>query len=213
MTARRVVLWRHGRTAWNAEGRFQGQSDVPLDELGQAQAAAAARRLAALRPDRLVASDLSRARRTADALAGLTGLPVGEDARLRETWAGRWEGLLTAEIRERHGAEYARWRWGSADMPAGGGETRTEVAARMTAVVEEVAATLPDRRLAVLVTHGGGARLAIALLLGLPPDRWGGVGGLGNAAWSVLELRDPGGWTLLEHNAGTLPEPVTIVEG
>ena len=65
MSGRRVVLWRHGRTAWNATNRFQGQTDVPLDEVGVLQGERAARNLATLKPDLIVSSDLGRARTTA----------------------------------------------------------------------------------------------------------------------------------------------------
>ena len=67
------MLWRHGQTQWNVEGRFQGQSDIPLDEAGEAQAQRAARLLAGLRPDLIVSSDLLRASATAAPLARLTG--------------------------------------------------------------------------------------------------------------------------------------------
>ena len=70
----RLIVWRHGNTDWNAANRVQGQTDVPLNELGRDQARAAAPLLAALRPDAIVASDLSRAAETAAALAALTGL-------------------------------------------------------------------------------------------------------------------------------------------
>lgn len=74
--ARRLVIWRHGRTAWNLEHRFQGQTDVPLDEVGVAQAKAAARMLMALRPQIIVSSNLSRARDTAAPLAAACGLEI-----------------------------------------------------------------------------------------------------------------------------------------
>src|SRR5690606_19337304 len=80
----RLILWRHGQTAWNVTGRVQGQTDVDLDETGVAQAAATAPRVAQYRPDLIVSSDLRRAARTAAALADVTGLPVEYDARLRE---------------------------------------------------------------------------------------------------------------------------------
>ena len=103
----RLVLWRHGQTAWNAERRFQGQSDIPLDEAGQAQAERAARLLAGLRPDLIVSSDLIRATGTAAPLARLTGLDVILDKDLRERHGGGWEGLTDAEIRARYPAEHA----------------------------------------------------------------------------------------------------------
>ena len=79
---RRLVLWRHGRTEWNAQHRFQGQTDVPLDEVGQAQAHRAAEVLARLEPTTIVASDLLRTRQTAAALAQVTGLTVQHDPQL-----------------------------------------------------------------------------------------------------------------------------------
>jgi glucosyl-3-phosphoglycerate phosphatase len=77
------VLWRHGQTIWNAESRFQGQTDIPLDDTGEAQAAGAASRLATLRPDAIFSSDLTRAASTAAPLARLTGLAVTLDKDLR----------------------------------------------------------------------------------------------------------------------------------
>ena len=103
------MLWRHGQTVWNAERRFQGQSDIPLDEVGQAQAGRAARLLAALRPDLIVSSDLSRAAQTAAPLSRLTGLEVTLDKDLRERSGGRWEGLTDTEIRTRYPVEHASW--------------------------------------------------------------------------------------------------------
>ncbi len=77
---RRIILWRHGQTAWNVERRFQGTTDVELTATGIAQARRAARQLASLQPDAIIASDLRRASDTADELAALTGLDVVRDA-------------------------------------------------------------------------------------------------------------------------------------
>jgi hypothetical protein len=104
-----LLVWRHGRTEWNASDRTQGHSDVDLDEAGLEQAVAAAPRLAAYAPDLIVSSDLSRAARTADALAALTGLTVERDARLRERYFGPWQGLTQDEIRSRYPTEYVGW--------------------------------------------------------------------------------------------------------
>jgi probable phosphoglycerate mutase len=113
----RLVLWRHGQTAWNVEGRFQGQTDIPLDETGVAQAERAARLLAALRPNRIIASDLSRAMATAAPLSRLTGLTVTSDKDLRERHGGAWEGLTNVQIRTQFPDEYARWSWSPAASP------------------------------------------------------------------------------------------------
>ena len=93
-----VLFWRHGQTDFNVAGRFQGQSDVPLNDTGRAQAEQAARRLAELGPELIVSSDLSRAAATADSLATLLGLEPVRDRRLRETAFGEWEGSSRAEV-------------------------------------------------------------------------------------------------------------------
>jgi probable phosphoglycerate mutase len=115
---RRVLLWRHGRTAWNLQRRFQGQSDPPLDEVGRAQAREAAAMLASVEPDAIYSSDLVRATETAAALTALTGLPVRLDRRLRERSLGRWEGLTRDEVAALYGDEYAAWLGGKTVRPA-----------------------------------------------------------------------------------------------
>lgn len=209
---RRVVLWRHGRTSWNADGRFQGQLDIDLDELGREQAVRAARLLAALGPELIVSSDLRRAADTAAELGRIMAKPVEVDARLRETYAGDWQGLTGAEIAARYPGEYSAWQSGDPELRVGGGESRADVAARMADAITDAAARLPEGGLAVLVTHGGAARLGVARLVGLPLERFTNLGGLSNGSWSLL-AESSHGWVLVEHNAGTLPEPVSIEEG
>jgi probable phosphoglycerate mutase len=203
---RRIVLWRHGQTAWNLERRFQGTTDIELTEEGVAQARRAARLLAALKPDAIIASDLRRAVDTAAELAALTGLDVTHDENLRETYAGVWQGLTHEEIVERHGEEYAAWKRGE-PVRRGGGELETEVADRAAPVVERSADKLPDGGVLVVVSHGGTIRTTIGRLLGLESRSWESLGGLTNCCWSVLG-EGARGWRLLEHNAGTLPQPV-----
>lgn len=210
--SRRIVMWRHGRTVWNALGRFQGQIDIALDDVGREQAVVSARRLAALAPDLLVSSDLQRTRDTMAALQALTGTEVLLDSRLRETYAGEWQGCTGAEIAAQWPEEYKAWRAGDPLLRVGGGETRQEVAERMSVAVRDIAAKLPDDGLAVLTTHGGAARLGIAALIGMPLERFTNIGGLSNGSWSMLRDTDQG-WVLVEHNAGTLPTPVAIEEG
>jgi glucosyl-3-phosphoglycerate phosphatase len=202
------VLWRHGQTVWNAEHRFQGQSDIPLDETGQAQAERAARLLAALRPDLIVSSDLSRAAATAAALARLTGLEVALDKDLRERHGGCWEGLTDIEIRTRYPVEHANW------TPPDG-EPSSVVAERVAGALHRIAEAVLDAQpemptgLAVVVSHGAALRLGMSRLLGMPEDLFGVLGPLSNCSWSVLGRRYRR-WRLVEHNAGTLPEPVVL---
>jgi probable phosphoglycerate mutase len=185
---------------WNFENRFQGQTDIPLDDTGVAQAERAARLLAALRPDAIIASDLIRAAATAAPLARLTGLPVSYDKDLRERHGGEWEGLTGTEIRTRYPVEFQTW------SPPGG-ETATGVADRVNGALDRIIETLPPGALAVVVSHGAALRLGMCRLLNLPENVWDTIGPLSNCSWSVLATRRAQ-WRIMEHNAGTLPEPV-----
>lgn len=201
-----MVVWRHGQTAWNLEGRFQGQTDVDLDEVGVAQAERSASLLAGLAPAAIVSSDLRRAMDTASALARIVRLEVAVEPRLRETHGGEWQGLTNAEIRARYPGGFEAWVHG-ADLPGEGAETREAVGRRAVAAIHDALTGICDGETLVAVTHGGAARSAIGSLLGLPQPCWTALGPLSNCCWSVLEQHD-GGWRLLEHNAGSLPEPV-----
>lgn len=171
-----------------------------------AQARRAARLLASLKPDAIVASDLRRASATAAELAAVTGLTVEHHEALRETYAGEWQGLTHDEILEKYGDQYAAWKRGE-PVRRGGGELETEVAERAAPVVLEHADRLPPGGTLVVVSHGGTIRTTIGRLLGLDSYNWEGLGGLSNCCWSVLG-EGARGWRLMEHNAGTLPEPV-----
>jgi len=204
---RRVLLLRHGRTEWNASGRFQGQQDSALDVIGRAQAAAAAIAVAPMQPDAVLTSDLSRAADTAALVGEEAGLSVVADARLREIHLGRWEGLTRAEARAQFPDEYASWQAGI-DARRGDGETYAEVGARAVSCVLERLDALGPGSLVVAVTHGGTARATIGTLLSLEPDTWWRLAPLGNCRWSLLS--DMGrGWRLEEHNAGQPPEEET----
>jgi probable phosphoglycerate mutase len=162
--------------------------------------------LAALKPDKIYSSDLTRAASTAAALARITGLPVTPDKDLRERGGGSWEGLTNAEIRGRFPEQIVSW-----DPPDG--ETREAVADRVSGALTRIAADLStsgrgdDDGLAVVVSHGAAIRLGIERFLGLDAEFSGILGPLTNCSWSVLGIRH-GQWRLLEHNAGNLPEPV-----
>jgi len=205
----RIVLWRHGQTDWNVENRFQGHSDIPLNKVGHYQASEAAKVLAALRPDRIISSDLIRAQETAAALAALTDIKVEINPNLRETDGGLWEGKLASENRATHGELFANWYEGG-DEPAGvTGERRSDVAKRAVAVIEKEMTNFSGT--IVFVTHGGTVRSVLGSILKLPIAQWGVIGGLSNACWSILELtkhHTGSRWYLAEHNAGSLPEPV-----
>jgi glucosyl-3-phosphoglycerate phosphatase len=201
----RLVLWRHGRTEWNASGRFQGQLDPPLDEVGRSQAIRAAPHLVAsgLDPEQtvVVSSDLSRAAETAATLTALLGVPLRLDARLREHGMGVWEGLTREEVGERYPEQLADWMAGH-PVRGRGGEDPATVADRAVAAL----ADLPPARVAVVVTHGGTAGRLVERLLGIDPDHRRVLGPLGNCAWSELSLHGDR-WRLIRHNSSVLQLP------
>lgn len=171
-----------------------------------AQARRAAAILARLGPDAVIASDLCRAADTAAELAAVTGLEVTHDQALRETYAGVWQGLTHEEILAKHGEQYAAWRRGE-PVRRGGGELETEVADRAAPAVDRAVSGLPENGTLIVVSHGGTIRTTIGRMIGLAPHSWEALGGLANCSWSVLGEHGRG-WRLLEHNAGSLPEPV-----
>ena len=206
MAGNRVLLWRHGQTDWNIVNRFQGHSDIPLNDVGRYQVKHAAEILAGMNPTAIISSDLGRARATAQALADLVGLPVTTHENLRETNGGLWEGKTGKENRAEDFQNFIRWIDGD-DNPAGTiGEKRSEVAARAVGVIMKELEGKTDELL-VVATHGGTARCVLGELLQLPLSHWGVIGGLSNASWSILE-RNTRQWNLIEHNAGSIPEPV-----
>lgn len=203
----RLIIWRHGNTDWNAADRVQGQSDVPLNELGREQAAAAAPLLAALRPDAIFSSDLRRAADTARALSALTGLPVRTDSRLRERYYGHWQGLTIAEVAERYPVEHARWRAGE---PAPGCEIESleDVGKRVGEALQAAAEAVPGGTV-VVATHGGAARQGCGHLLGWGPEVLRAIGALQNCHWAELR-RDPvRGWQLRAYNVGITTQSTT----
>lgn len=205
MTAQRVLLLRHGRTAYNAEARFQGQTDIPLDEVGLGQAKRVADTLATELigdgPVRLLSSDLSRAAQTAEAVAARLAVEVTVDPRLREIYAGEWEGLLRAEIVARWPDDFASWHRGDADVRIGGGESRVDAGLRAAAAISEAEQTMDGGTL-ICVSHGGALRAAMFLLLGTPSFPWNALEGLRNAHWAELEKTGQG-WRLCVWNVGS----------
>lgn len=195
--ATRIVLIRHGETAWNRETRIQGHTDIPLSSLGLAQAARLAEALADEDLEAVYASDLSRARQTAEALAGSRGLSVRLDAGLRERAFGCFEGLSWQEIEQRHPEDAARWRKREPDFPVGGGESLNVFSARCLEAAHRAAAAHPGQSIA-LVAHGGVLdclyRAATRVALDAPRS-WQ----LGNAAINRL-LATPDGFTLIGWN-------------
>jgi len=150
----RLILIRHGETAWNRATRIQGHTDIPLSPLGLAQAQRLAEALADEPLAAIYSSDLSRARQTAEAVAGSQGLAIHFDAGLRERAFGRFEGLSWEEIDRGYPEDAARWRKREPDFAVGGGESLTVFSARCLAAARRAAVAHPGQSIAV-VAHGG----------------------------------------------------------
>jgi 2,3-bisphosphoglycerate-dependent phosphoglycerate mutase/probable phosphoglycerate mutase len=205
VTLRMLVLLRHGQTDYNVAGRMQGHLDSVLTADGRAQAVAVAPDIAKVAPDRLISSDLSRARDTAEQVSGACGLPVVLDERLRETHLGQWQGRTVTEIEQDYPGAIAAWRSDPTWAPPGG-ESRVDVVRRSRPVVEELDEVLVDapRATAVLVAHGGLIAGLVCGLLALPTSAWPSIGGLGNCRWAALARRDDHPrWRLTGYNVGT----------
>jgi probable phosphoglycerate mutase len=213
---RRLVLWRHGRTEWNLVGRAQGHANVPLDEVGLAQAQRAAELLATYEPVFVWSSDLMRARQTAETLTALTGHEVVLDQRLREYDVGVRQGMTNVEFREAYPGVFARYLSGE-DLNIPGQELLADVQARMLSVLEEATKAVGDGETGVIVGHGAALRTGILSFFGVIEDAATPAGrraemlaGLANCAWAVLEEHPQYGWQIVDYNARNLPEPVSL---
>ncbi len=169
MTPAAVYLARHGQTAYNHEGRFQGQQAIPLDATGRAQALELAERAASYGFRTLWCSPLLRARETADAVAARIGLEPREDARFMETDAGDWTDRSFEEIYALAPAQFAAFVAGDPGFAFPGGESFAEQGVRVSAALADVEqGELP----ALVVCHGMVIRAALASRAGHRVERF-----------------------------------------
>ncbi len=186
----RLLLVRHGQTTYNAEVRFMGQLDVPLDETGQAQAQAVAKRLAAEHPAAIYSSNLSRALDTARAIqAAIVPHPdLRVDARLIEGHFGDWQGKTYEELRAHDAARLAKWDAGRLQVPPPNGESLRDMAERVLAAYDEIVGAHPDQDV-ILVAHGGTLQVMLVLALDLPLEDYRKLW-ISNASVSELKIED-----------------------
>src|SRR5262245_31641232 len=149
-----LYIVRHGTTDWNQSGRIQGHTDIPLNEVGRAQAHLAGRRLAPLEVTALYSSDLLRAYETAQIIGQCIGLGVVQKPGLREMNFGVWQGLSSLEIQEHDPEVYAARRANPYDVAPAGAETWRQFYDRAVQAVQEILTTAQAQRL-IVVTHGG----------------------------------------------------------
>lgn len=178
---KRLMVVRHGESAWNASRRLQGQADIELSNKGREQALALRETVAALGPDRVITSDLKRAFETARLLG--TADPVATQA-LREIDVGQWTGRDIADIRAEDANGYQGWRAGTFTPP--GGEAWADFVRRTTGCVLETFRSC-DRLL--VVCHGGVVRALLEKLIDLPPSR---IIPVGPASLTILAERPAG---------------------
>ncbi len=161
-----TLLLRHGQTPMSVQKRYAGRSDVPLTDVGLQQAATAAKRLASAGLDVIVTSPLQRAARTAEEVAGVTGVPLVTDEGFRETDFGAWEGLTFAEVRKRWPAELGTWLADPAVAPPGG-ESFAAVRTRVTDALHRVLAGRDGQRV-LIVSHVTPIKTLVAAALLAP---------------------------------------------
>jgi probable phosphoglycerate mutase len=209
---RRLVLVRHGRTAWNAIDRAQGHTDVQLDDCGREQSRDAAVCLATLSPTRIWTSDLARARESAQMIGEAARLVPETDPRLREFDVGVRSGLTRPEFAERYPEEYAAWLAGAPGPLVEGEETADAVRARVGPALSEALESLSFGQTGLVVMHGASLKVGMFALLGWPWASGRTLRGLDNGAWAVLEQRhhDPtprlAGYNLTAHRRAASPD-------
>ena len=168
----RILLARHGETPWNAEGRYQGQIDIPLSPVGEGQATALGQRLRDVRIDRAVASPLSRAQLTARlALGAARADMLQTDADLQEIAHGEWEGLLASEIQQKDPARLLAWREEPENVLMPGGESLRQVLDRSWRGLARATEGLGEDDTLLVVAHDAVNRVLLCRILGLPIAR------------------------------------------
>ena len=184
---------RHGETAWNAEHRVQGQLDVPLNAIGQAQAQAASKALAQEEFDAIYSSDLSRARQTAQPAASLLAREILLEKDLRERHYGIFERLTYAEVKVRYPDDYARFAAHDPEYAFRTGESLRDFNARSVAVISRIAARHENRHVLVF-THGGVLDMLYRHITGFSLSASRDFG-IPNAGLNRIELT-PAGWEI-----------------
>lgn len=185
-----ILLIRHGQTEWNANGRWQGHADIPLNDTGIAQAEALARRLATWPIQTLYSSDLKRAAKTAEILSSSLKLPPIIDPLWRERHVGAFEGLTGLEAREKFPDVWLDIdRSGVVDPP--NGETTQALHERMARAYEQTVVRHSGEMVAV-VSHGGTIHALAAHILGIPWHQESRVSFRGNTGLSIVEVNHRG---------------------
>jgi len=189
----KLCLVRHGETAWNAQHRVQGQLDVPLNAIGQAQALAASKVLSLEKFDAIYSSDLARARQTAQPVASFLAKEILLEKDLRERHYGIFERLTYAEVKVRYPEDYARFAAHDPEYAFRTGESLKDFSARSIAVVSRLVKEHTGQSILVF-THGGVLDMLYRFISGLPLSAPRDFG-IPNAGLNRVQLA-PSGWQI-----------------
>jgi alpha-ribazole phosphatase len=182
----RLLLIRHGETDWNVTGRYQGQTDVPLNQTGIQQAHQIADRLSTEKINAIYSSDLIRAHKTAEQIAKPHRLKVATDARWRELSFGDWEGMTYSEIQSEAAGEFELWHSDATQYAPPHGETLGQLAARVQSAFDELHNLHADQTIAI-ISHGGPLQILLCHTLGVNFQRhW--QFSISQAALSILSV-------------------------
>ena len=207
----RLIFIRHGQSEANEQGRFAGQTDVPLTALGMAQAERAAEYIIKREKiDKIYSSDLKRAHDTAVPAAKLTGLPINDVTELREICAGVWEGRLVSEISVEYEKEFYAWRNDYSNARCTGGESVEEVYARVVPFVKRIARE-NDGLTLLITSHASPIRAVDCNSRAWGWERMSDVPFVNNSAISIFEYNsDTDKITLVERDITEHLDPSMI---
>ena len=200
----RLILVRHGQTAYNAEVRFMGQLDIPLDEIGRVQAQAVAHRLSFERPSAMYCSGLSRAFDTASAIQAAipTHPELRIDGRLTEGGFGDWQGKTYDSLKAHDTERLAQWEADRLRIAPPEGESLQQIAERVQTVYDDILADNQGKTV-IIVAHGGSLQVLVALALGVPLENYWKFG-VTNTSVSELRIDEWGAVLHLLNDIGHL---------
>lgn len=186
----RLLLTRHGQTDWNIAGRYQGQSDILLNQTGYKQAETLAKRLSLESINAIYSSDLSRAFDTAQAVAKFHPLEIQTDSRWRELSFGDWEGMDYKQMSAHSPELFEKWMQDSANISTPNGESLKQLADRVKSAFDEIKNKHKDQTVLV-VSHSGALQALLATLLGIDLNRYWQFK-ISQASLSDLKIYDDG---------------------
>lgn len=184
----KIYIVRHGQTEWNIQGKIQGHANAPLTEKGLGQGELVANRLKDEVIDVIYASDLDRARITAEKISKSTGAKLIITEELREMSFGIWEGMLFTEVKEKYPEDFLKWLSKPEDLKIENGETLFTLENRMERVINDIMSKHEGENICI-VSHGTALKTLILHLLKMPLTNYKNLA-MDNVSISIVEKRD-----------------------